>query len=255
MIYLRRDSSETKRKILTVCVRLFLEQGYKNTSVSQIVDEAGVARGSYLNLFPTKDKILLELTETMFGGQFGMARSIADIKLPPVYAYAVETAIQLTLTELNENLREIYIYPQVKFKNKREQARYTKLVRDVKRTLPYAKMVYETLIETYEYIETLPDEKSRQAHLKRMEKELFQEYKPQLKKLTFSQGKLLIKLIDRECNQSSYNLLKAYLGSFRAGFWNIFAGMFGASLKTEYDPKGKDAMTERVVVLVENGLI
>ena len=108
-MYLRRDSSETKRKILTVCVRLFLEQGYKNTSVSQIVDEAGVARGSYLNLFPTKDKILLDLTETMFGGQFGMARSITDNKLPPVYAYALETAIQLTLTELNENLREIYI--------------------------------------------------------------------------------------------------------------------------------------------------
>lgn len=106
---MRRDSSETRRKILTVCVRLFLEQGYKNTSVSQIVDEAGVARGSYLNLFPTKDKILLDLTETMFGGQFGMARSIADTKLPPVYAYALETAIQLTLTELNENLREIYI--------------------------------------------------------------------------------------------------------------------------------------------------
>ena len=108
-MYLRRDSSETKRKILTVCVRLFLEQGYKNTSVSQIVDEAGVARGSYLNLFPTKDKILLDLTETMFGGQFGMARSITDTKLPPVYAYALETAIQLTLTELNETLREIYI--------------------------------------------------------------------------------------------------------------------------------------------------
>lgn len=108
-MYLRRDSSETKRKILTVCVRLFLEQGYKSTSVSQIVDEAGVARGSYLNLFPTKDKILLDLTETMFGGQFGVARSIADTKLPPVYAYALETAIQLTLTELNENLREIYI--------------------------------------------------------------------------------------------------------------------------------------------------
>ena len=106
---MRRGSSETKRKILTVCVRLFLEQGYKSTSVSQIVDEAGVARGSYLNLFPTKDKILLDLTETMFGGQFGVARNITDTKLPPVYAYAVETAIQLTLTELNENLREIYI--------------------------------------------------------------------------------------------------------------------------------------------------
>lgn len=153
------------------------------------------------------------------------------------------------------SLRDIYVFPEIKFKNKKEQHKYTKLVRDVKRTLPYAKMVYETLIETYEYMETLPTEKERQAHLKRMEKELFKEYKPELKKLTFSQGKLLIKLIDRECNQSSYNLLKAYLGSFRAGFWNIFAGMFGASLKTEYNPHGSDAMTERVVVLVENGLI
>ena len=106
---MRRDSRETKRKILTVCVRLFLEQGYHNTSVSQIVEEAGVARGSYLSLFPTKDKILLELVGTMFSGQFSVARSVADRQLPPVYAYAVETAIQLTLTELNENLREIYI--------------------------------------------------------------------------------------------------------------------------------------------------
>lgn len=153
------------------------------------------------------------------------------------------------------NLREVYIFPQRKFKNKREQAKYNKLVRDVKRTLPYAKMVYETLIETYEYIETLPTKKAKQEHLKRMEKELFAEYKPVLKKLSLSQGKLLIKLIDRECNQSSYNLVKAFLGSFRAGFWNLFAGLFGASLKTEYDPYGKDALTEQVVILVENGLI
>ena len=153
------------------------------------------------------------------------------------------------------NLQEVFIYPQIKFKNKREQARYNKLVRDIKRTLPYAKLVYATLIETYEYIETLPNEKAKQEHLKRMEKELLKEYKPELKKLTFSQGKLLIKLIDRECNQSSYNLLKAFLGSFRAGFWNLFAGMFGASLKTEYDPEGKDFMIERIVVLVENGLL
>lgn len=152
-------------------------------------------------------------------------------------------------------LRDVVIFPEYKFKNKKEQQQYTKLVRDVKRTLPYAKMVYETLIETYEYIETLPDDGSREAHLKRMEKELFKEYKPELKKLTLSQGKLLIKLIDRECNQSSYNLVRAYLGSFRATFWNAFAGMFGASLKTSYDPKGKDALTERVIIMVENGYI
>ena len=152
-------------------------------------------------------------------------------------------------------LRSIYVFPKPKFRNRREEAKYWKLVRDVKKTLPYAKIVYETLIETYEYIETMPTEEERNRHLKRMEKELFAQYKPQLKKLTFSQGKLLIKLIDRECNQTSYHLVKAFLGSFRAGFWNFFAGMFGASLKTEYDPDGKDALTERIVVLVENGLL
>ncbi|MDR1746936.1 MAG: DUF4294 domain-containing protein [Tannerella sp.] len=152
-------------------------------------------------------------------------------------------------------LPTVYFYPPLVFKNAKEEREYNKLVRDVKKTLPYAKLVYNTLIETYEYIETLPDDKARDAHLKRMEKELFKEYKPVLKKLTLSQGKLLIKLIDRECNQSSYRILSAYLGSFRAGFWNLFAGLFGASLKSEYDPKGKDSLTERVVVLVEHGMI
>lgn len=151
------------------------------------------------------------------------------------------------------NLRDIYIFPQVKFRNKREEERYWKLVRDVKRTLPYAKMVYATLIETYEYIETLPDEKSKREHLKRMEKELFQDYKPEMKKMSLSQGKLLIRLIDRECNQTSFELAKAFLGGFRANFWNLFAGMFGASLKTGYDPDGNDKLTERIVVLVESG--
>ena len=152
------------------------------------------------------------------------------------------------------DLKEVYIYAPYKFKNKREKIKYMKLVRDVKRTLPYAKLVYETLIETYEYIQYMP-EKEQQEHLKRMEKELFKQYKPELKKLTLSQGKLLIKLINRECNQSSYSIVKAFLGSFRAGFWNFFAGIFGASLKTEYDPDGKDAMIEKIVILVENGQI
>ena len=106
---MRRDGIETKKKILTVCVRLFLEQGYKETSITQITENAGVTRGSFQNLFRTKDAVLLELVETMFSGQFGAARSITDRRQMPVYAYAVETAIQLTLTELNERLREIYL--------------------------------------------------------------------------------------------------------------------------------------------------
>jgi len=153
------------------------------------------------------------------------------------------------------NLPTVYVFPALVFKNEKEQQQYTKLVMDVKRTLPYAKLIYDTLIETYEYIETMPNDKARNAHLKRMEKELYAQYKPELKKLTLSQGKLLIKLVDRECNQSSYNLVSAYLGSFRASFWNVFAGMFGASLKSKYDPKGQDAQTERIVLLVERGQI
>lgn len=150
-------------------------------------------------------------------------------------------------------LRPVYIFPPMVFKNEKQEMAYWRTVRDVKKTLPYAKLIYETLIETYQYMETLPNEKARDKHLKKMEKELFETYKPVLKKLTFRQGKLLIKLIDRECNQSSFSLIKAFLGSFRAGFWNTFASLFGASLKTEWDPKGKDKQIEQICLMVEAG--
>jgi len=182
----------------------------------------------------------------------GKAQQIITNVLPDGYQRAT---LEGTDTVAVVALREVVVFPEIKFKNEKERKNYNKLVRDVKKTFPYALLIYDTLIETYEYMETLPDDKTRQKHLERMEKELFKQYKPELKKLTFSQGKLLLKLIDRQCNQSSYNLLKAYLGSFRAGFWNIFAGLFGASLKTTYDPNGEDAMTERVVIMVERGLI
>lgn len=106
---MRKGSYETKRRILSVCVRLFLEQGYKNTTVSQIVEQSGVARGSYQNIFRTKDSILAELVEVMFEGQFSAAKKLSQAGVSPVCVYAVETAIQLALAELNENLREMYI--------------------------------------------------------------------------------------------------------------------------------------------------
>jgi hypothetical protein len=129
------------------------------------------------------------------------------------------------------------------------------MVRDVKKTLPYAQMIYATLIETYEYIMTLPTEEDRRKHLSRMENDLFKQYKPELRKMTLSQGKLLIRLINRECNQTSFELVKAFLGSFRAGFWNIFAGTFGASLKSTWEPEGRDAEIERIIEMVEMGML
>ena len=152
-------------------------------------------------------------------------------------------------------LADVTVYPPLKFKNKKEEEFYWKTVRDVKKTLPYAKLICETLIETYEYIETFPTQKEREEHLKKMEGAVFEQYKPALKKFTKSQAQMLIKLINRETNQSSYNILKAFLGSFRAGFWQTFGRIFGVNLKTSYKPDTdrKDAIVERVATMVELG--
>lgn len=103
------ENLSTKERILSVCVKLFLEQGYKKTTVSDIVQKANVSNSSFQHFFRAKDGVLTELVRFMFENQFNMARSVTDSSMSPVYVYAVETAIQITLTELNENLREIYL--------------------------------------------------------------------------------------------------------------------------------------------------
>ena len=108
-IALTNASLPAKKRILTVCVKLFLEQGYKKTTVAEIVQKANVSNSSFQNIFRAKDGVLTELVEFMFSNQFGAAKKVAGTQLPPVYVYAVETAIQMTRTELNENLRDIYI--------------------------------------------------------------------------------------------------------------------------------------------------
>ena len=164
----------------------------------------------------------------------------------PVCVYQGDTIPSITL-------KNIYIYPKLRFKNKRQEKYYYKLVRDVKKTLPLAKEIKQIVIETYEFLETLPDEKSKNRHIKLVENGLKEQYTPKMKKLTFSQGKLLIKLVNRECNQSSYQLVKAFMGPFKAGFYQTFAAVFGASLKKEYQPEDEDKMVERIIILVENG--
>ena len=152
-------------------------------------------------------------------------------------------------------MNNVYVYPQLTFKNKRQAQNYMRLVTNVKKVLPIAKEARMMLIETTEYLETLPDDKSKAEHMKRVEADIFKTYKPKMKKLTYSQGKLLIKLIDRECHSSSYDMIKAFMGPLRAGFWQVFAWGFGASLKKEYDAQGVDRLTERVVLMVESGQI
>ena len=152
-------------------------------------------------------------------------------------------------------MNNVYVYPQLTFKNKKQAQSYMRLVTNVKKVLPIAKEARQMLIETTELLEMLPDEKAKEEHIKRVEDDIFRTYKPKMKKLTYSQGKLLIKLIDRECHSSSYDMIKAFMGPIRAGFWQAFAWTFGASLKKEYKPESTDRLTERVVLMVEAGQI
>ena len=150
-------------------------------------------------------------------------------------------------------LNNVYVYPKPVFKNAKQRAAYNRLVYNIKKVLPIAKEVNKIIVETYEYLETLPNKKAKDAHMKLVEKSIKKEYTPRMKKLTYSQGKLLIKLVYRECNSSSYNLVQAFLGPVKAGFYQAFAWAFGASLKKDYDPNGVDRLTERVVLQVEAG--
>lgn len=152
-------------------------------------------------------------------------------------------------------LNRIFVYPEMTFKKDKDRKKFNRLVKNVKKVLPLAKQAKLMMFETYEYIMTLPTEEARSAHLKLVEDDIKRTYTPVMKKLTFSQGKLLIKLIYRECNSSTYQLIKAFLGPVKAGFYQTFAWMFGASLTKQYDPDGKDRITERVVRMVESGQI
>jgi hypothetical protein len=154
-------------------------------------------------------------------------------------------------------LRDLTVYPPLKFKNKKAEEFYWRTVRDVRVTLPYAKLIAETLIETYEYLETFPTQKERETYMKKMEKALFEQYKPVLKKFSKRQAKILVKLIQRETNQSSYDIVKAFLGSFRATFWQGFGKVFGVSLKSDFQPKKnkEDSTIDRIATCLEQGTL
>ncbi len=171
--------------------------------------------------------------------------------MPNVYPAVVSQGDTIACMWLGDFVK----YSPMKFRSTKEQVAYSKLIRDVKKTLPYAKEIANIITETYEYMETLPNDKVRQQHLNQMEKYLMDEYTPKMKKLTRSQGYLLMKLVDRETNSSSYHIIDAFMGSFKAWSANLFAKLFGNNLKVRYNPSDEDRMTERVCVLVEQGIV
>ena len=162
------------------------------------------------------------------------------------YVDSVELQVKDADTFYVARMHEIWVYPKMVFKNKQQERFYWRTVRDVKKTLPIAREVRGIIIETYEYLLTLPDEHAREKHLAAVEKGLMAQYTPRMRQLTLSQGKMLIKLIDRECEQTGYELIRVFMGNVKAGFYQAFAALFGASLKRGYDPDGADAEIEEI---------
>lgn len=146
----------------------------------------------------------------------------------------------------------VWKYGPMVFQNDKERDKYNRLVRNVKLLLPYAKEARQLVVETYEVMRYLPDEKSKKQHIKRVEDELRGTYMPVFRKLTRSQGRLLVKLVDRECNMSGYNIAQAFIGAARANVYQGLGFLFGINLNKKYDPEGDDRMTERVIRLVES---
>ncbi len=157
----------------------------------------------------------------------------------------------LALVDINP----VMVFPPLRFNTKRESVRYDRLVYNVKKVYPYAKMAGAKLQEYKTILEGIDNEKERKAFLKIAEKQLEAQFGDEIKDLTFSQGKILIKLIYRETGNSTFDIVKELRGNFSAFIWQMLARIFGYNLKTTYDPTGNDQAIEQIVLMIESGAI
>lgn len=177
-----------------------------------------------------------------------------------VYAYGDEYVVDSVRLQVNSNdtfylarMQDIWVYPQMVFTSKKQERFYWKTVRDVKKTLPFAKELAIEMRVADQQLALLPDDKARRKWWKQHEKYLFQKYENDFRRMTASQGQMLMKLMDRESDKTSYEIIKHYRGKASANFWQFVAKLFKNDLKEEYDASDKDRIVERVINLVEAG--
>lgn len=154
-------------------------------------------------------------------------------------------------------LQPIPVLPRKHFKSKRMEQKYWRLVMRVKKTYPYAKIAAQLMNEYEAKFRQSDNPKMRKEYLKQAEKELFDQYGAQLKKLSISEGRILIRLIDRETKNTSYELIKDLKGGVSAFFWQGIARVFGNNLKDDYDPESEDEdkLIEEIIIRIDAGLI
>ena len=158
-------------------------------------------------------------------------------------------------TIIHKNIPEVIVLPQQNFKNARHERRSNRYVEKVKKVYPYAKMAGEMLQEYEPKYLALDDDRERRKMMKDIEQQLMDEYEDDLKRMTISEGRILLKLIDRETRRTSYILIKEFRGGVPAFFWQGIARLFGSDLKAEYDPDGEDKVLEQIVTLIEVGYL
>ncbi len=152
-------------------------------------------------------------------------------------------------------LYRIVIYPERKFKSRREYRRYTRLMYNVKKVYPYAVLIGNFYYQIEQDLKNIPDEKDKRKYLRKKEKELKDKYQQTLVNLTFTQGRLLIKLVDRETSNTTFDVIKQFKGNMSAIFWQSLARVFGTNLKSKYHAKEEDQMIEEIIAKIENGQI
>ncbi len=150
-------------------------------------------------------------------------------------------------------LHDVYVYPPMRFKNKRQERFYWKTVRDVKKTLPYAKMITQDMAYADAELAKIQDPKERRRWWREYERSLYSKYEKDFRGMYASQGQMLMKLMDRESDRTSYELIVQYRGKASANWWQFVAKLFRNDLKEEYDATDKDKIVERVITLVEAG--
>lgn len=199
--------------------------------------------------------IILNLIAAIVALSFsGINAQVADTINGKPY-YVLDAAVNNGDTIGNIEMEEIVVFPDLKFDSKRELRKYKKLIRDLKKVYPYAIKARNQLIQMEWEFRKLETEKEKREYVKKVEKQLKEDFKDDLKKLTITQGRLLLKLIDRETGRTSYTLLREIKGGFSAVFWQTLARVFGHNLKADYEPHGEDRLIERIVVLIEHNQI
>lgn len=184
-----------------------------------------------------------------------VAQNVKKANMAGEEVYMLETKVEGMDTIPHIMLSEVKIVPEWEFRSKRERRVYNRLVKNIKVTLPYARTASRKLEVINAELAHIEGDKARKEYLKEAEKRLFNEFEQPLRKLSFSQGRMLIKLIDRETGETSYNLIKEYRGGFSAFFWQSVARLFGSNLKEEYDAEREDRMIEHIIILIDNGML